>query len=245
MKNIKLIIEYDGSGFHGWQRQKSARTVQGDIENALCKILGSRVVLNGSGRTDAGVHALAQVANFKCDTHLGPDVFKNALNSLLGNDVVIRECFEADEAFHARYDVKSKVYHYRFLNRPVPSAICRQYAWFIRKPLDPDAMRAAMAHLPGSHDFKAFEGTGSPRSHTVRHVMDVQLAGLGEGLLEFRIEADGFLRYMVRNIVGTLVDAGHGKLDPDGFKAILRSRDRKTGGKTAPSRGLFLIRVNY
>ena len=244
-RNLKLIIEYDGSRYHGWQRQKEDRSIQGEIEKALKTITASSVTLIGSGRTDAGVHARSQVANFKCDTRLEPETLVNALNSLLQEDIVILACEPVGESFHARSDAKSKVYHYRILNRPVPAAIGRQYSWFIRKPLNQDAMQTAIAHLIGSHDFKTFEGSGSTRQQTTRYIFAAKLTEQDSGLLIFQIEADGFLRYMVRSIVGTLVDVGLGKITPADFKHILDSRDRSRAGVTAPARGLILVKVNY
>jgi len=244
-KNFKLIIEYDGTCFSGWQRQKTDRSVQGEIEKALRVMTGQKVVVNGSGRTDAGVHALGQVANFHCDTRLTAAVFLKGLNSLLFEDVVIKDCRQVPDAFHARFDAKRKRYRYRMLNRLIPCALFRQYVWHIRKKLDTGAMRAAMAHIIGRHDFKAFEGSGSPRSSTTRTVMHAGLAETQRDHLDFEIEADGFLRYMVRNIVGTLVDVGLVKISPDDFKAVLRSRDRGRAGITAPPQGLFLVEVKY
>ena len=244
-KNFKLLIEYDGSHYHGWQRQKGDRSIQGEIEAALETITAGRVTLIGSGRTDAGVHALGQVANFQCDTGLEPAALMNALNSLLANDIVIMACDPVHASFHARYDVRSKVYQYRILNRALPAAIGRQYAWFIRKTLNPEAMRAALTHIIGRHDFRAFEGTGSVRQHTIRHVFSAELTEQQGRFLIFQIEADGFLRYMVRNIVGTLVDVGLEKLNPHDFKRILDSKDRSQAGATAPAHGLTLIKVNY
>jgi tRNA pseudouridine38-40 synthase len=244
-RNLKLIIEYDGSRYHGWQRQKEDRSIQAEIEKALKTITASSVTLIGSGRTDAGVHARGQVANFKCDTRLEPETIVNALNSLLEEDIVIQACEPVDTSFHARYDARSKVYQYRILNRPVPAAIGRQYSWFIRKPLNQEAMRAAIAHLIGQHDFKTFEGSGSASQQTTRHIYAAELTEQNSGLLMFEIEADGFLRYMVRSIVGTLVDVGLGKITPADFKSILDSRDRSRAGVTAPARGLILVKVNY
>lgn len=243
--NFKLVIEYDGSAYHGWQRQKNGRTVQGEIEDALGKMTGQKITLNGSGRTDAGVHALGQVANFRCETALTPEIFQKGLNSLLAADIVIRDCQGVAEDFHARYDAKGKRYRYRILNRPLPSAIHRGHVWFIRKKLDTQAMRAAIFHIMGSHDFKAFEGAGSPRSHTVRHIWDAELREKDQGCLHFEIEADGFLRFMVRNIVGTLADVGLGKITPDDFGRVLLSKDRGQAGATAPPHGLFLLWVRY
>ncbi len=245
IKNFKIIIEYDGTHYHGWQRQKEDATIQGEIEKALWIVLHKRVTLNGSGRTDAGVHAIGQTANFHCDTDLGPETFQNALNSLLPEDIVIKECRQVDDTFHARYNVKSKIYHYKIFNHSVPPALNRLYVWSIRKPLDTTAMRTAVSNIIGSHDFKAFEGAGSPRAHTTRLVMAADLVETENRLLTFRIEADGFLRFMVRNIVGTLVDVGLDKTLPAEFKQILKSRDRTKAGATAPANGLCLMEVKY
>ena len=243
--NYKLIIEYDGSRYHGWQRQKEDRSIQGEIEEALKTITTCSITLIGSGRTDAGVHARGQVANFKCTTRLGPEDLMNGLNHLLENDIVIKVCQPVSADFHARYDAKSKVYHYQILNRDLPTAIGRQYSWFIRKALNQEAMRIAIDHIIGRHDFKAFEGSGSPRQNTTRHIYSAELSERDSGLLVFQFEADGFLRYMVRNIVGTLVDVGLGKLTTYDFKHILDSKDRSQASATAPAHGLTLIKVNY
>lgn len=245
MQNFKLVIEYDGTGYHGWQRQKHHRTIQEEIETALRTMTRQRVTLHGSGRTDAGVHALGQVASFRCDTRLTAGTFLKGLNSLLADDIVIRSCETVSPDFHARFSARGKTYHYRILNRPLAVAIGRQYAWFIRSGLDTDAMQEAAAHLTGRHDFRAFEGAGSPRSHTVRHLREARFIAQGEGYSTFRISGDGFLRYMVRNIVGTLVETGTGKRSPEEFREVLRSGDRNLAGPTAPAHGLFLMHVNY
>ena len=244
-KKFKMIVEYDGTRYHGWQRQKDDRSIQGEIEKALQKITAKSVTVIGSGRTDAGVHAEGQVASFESDTQIEPEALLKGLNSLLAEDIIIKACEYASASFHARYDVKSKVYCYKILNRPTPAAIGRQYSWFIRKPLNQDAMRAAIAHIIGRHNYKSFEGTGSPRQHTTRQVYSAELIEHKGGLLLFHIEADGFLRYMVRNIVGTLVDVGMQKLTPDDFKRILDAKDRSQASATAPAHGLTLIEVKY
>ena len=245
IKNFKINIEYDGTRYHGWQRQKQDATIQGEIEKALGIMTAKHIVVNGSGRTDAGVHALGQVANFRCDTDLAPEILQKGLNSLLPEDIVIRECRQVEDNFHARYNVKSKIYHYKIYNHPVPAAMNRSYVWSIRKPLNIVAMQSAVSYIIGSHDFKAFEGAGSPRAHTTRHVMTAGLIESDNRLLTFRIEADGFLRFMVRNIVGTLVDVALGKTLPAEFKQILESRDRTMAGATAPPHGLCLMKVKY
>jgi tRNA pseudouridine38-40 synthase len=245
IKNFKIIIEYDGTCYHGWQRQKNDITIQGEIEKALGIMTAKHIAVNGSGRTDAGVHARGQTANFLCDTDLSPGFFQRGLNSLLPEDIVIRECRQVEDTFHARYDVKSKIYHYKIYNHPVPAAINRSYVWSIRKQLNIMGMRSAISYIIGSQDFKAFEGAGSPRAQTTRHIMAADLIESDHRLFTFRIEADGFLRFMVRNIVGTLVDVGLGKTSPTEIQQILDSRDRTKAGATAPPHGLCLMEVKY
>ncbi|MGA6926865.1 MAG: tRNA pseudouridine(38-40) synthase TruA [Desulfosarcina sp.] len=244
-KTFKLIIEYDGSGFHGWQRQKKDRTVQETIEQALAVMTRERAAVAGSGRTDAGVHALAQVASFKTRSHLDAEAFFNGLNSLLPDDVVIRACHRMPDTFHARFDVATKHYRYHILNQTVAPAVGRQFVWHIRKPLNTDAMAQAADEMLGTHDFKAFEGTGSPRDHSIRTVTVSTLQAAGAGRLTYDIEANGFLRFMVRNIVGTLVEVGLGKRPASQMPAILQSKDRSQAGATAPPQGLFLMEVAY
>lgn len=244
-RNFKLTIEYDGSEYQGWQRQPNGPSIQSTIEDALKRMTRQAITLIGSGRTDAGVHALGQVANFKCDTRIEPDAFQKGLNSILPDDIVIRACDEVPAGFHSRFDAKSKQYHYFILNQALPKAVGRHYAWWIRRPLDVRTMREATHHLLGRHDFKAFEGAGSPRSHTIRHIMRADLTDQPDGIVRFEVEADGFLRYMVRNIVGTLAAVGRGDIDANQFEAILRSKDRNKAAATAPAHGLFLVKVNY
>jgi tRNA pseudouridine38-40 synthase len=243
--NFKLTIEYDGTGYHGWQRQKNARTIQETIESAISVMVKAPVRLIGSGRTDAGVHALGQAANFRCEKDLPPEAFVAGLNSLLPDDIVIRGCERVADDFHAQYDAKLKTYRYRILNRPIPSAICRQYAWFMPRPLDADAMNQAAGHLIGTHDFSSFEAAGSPRSHSHRTVYDARVIKKADDIICFAITANGFLRFMVRNIVGTLADVGIGKIRPDGLKTILAAQNRDQASATAPAHGLFLVCVHY
>jgi tRNA pseudouridine38-40 synthase len=245
MKNFKLILEYDGTAYNGWQRQAGAPTVQAEIERALGRMTRSTVTVIGAGRTDAGVHALGQVTNFRCETRLEPEEILKGLNSLLPRDIAVRDCRSVPEGFHARFDAKSKLYQYRILNRDTRAAVGRDYAWFIHRPLNVEAMVQAAERLVGQHDFKAFENSGSPRAHTVRHVMRASWVEQQDQRLAFQIEADGFLRGMVRNIVGTLVAVGLERLDPSAMEAILAGRDRCQSGATAPARGLFLVEVKY
>lgn len=244
-RNFRLVIEYDGTGYHGWQRQKTEPSIQEKIEEAIFTMVRQPVKLKASGRTDAGVHALGQVANFACKTSLSTEVFLRGLNSILPDDIVIRSCDAVDPRFHARYNAVSKTYRYNIWNSPLPPAIGRQYVWFVRSKLYIDAMQAAAGFLVGEHDFKGFEGTGSPRSHTVRTVMRAVVQELENGRIAFEIQANGFLRYMVRNIVGTLVEVGMQKRRPEEMQEILQSRDRSRAGATAPAQGLFLLKVDY
>jgi len=245
LQTFRLIIEYDGSGFHGWQRQKKDRTVQETIEKALAIMTREKVTVIGSGRTDAGVHALGQVACFKTRSRLDARVFLTGLNSLLPGDVVVHACDPMPDVFHARFDVASKRYRYHILNRPIAPAIGRQFVWHIRKPLDTAAMTQAAMIMLGTHDFKAFEGKGSPRDHSIRTVTDSTIKATGDGNLTYDIQANGFLRFMVRNIVGTLVEVGLGKIDSQKVRKILQSKDRSRAGATAPPQGLFLMDVTY
>jgi tRNA pseudouridine38-40 synthase len=245
MPNFKLTIEYDGTAYCGWQRQTGDPTLQETIEAALAKMVNGPVTLIGSGRTDAGVHALGQVAHFKADTGLGADVFLKGLNRLLPDDIVIRECRRVADTFHARYGARCKHYRYCIRNSPLPAAIGRQYAWQLRRPLDIAAMRQAAAMVCGTRDFKSFEGAGSPRSSTVRTVFRCELLAYESDFWRLEIAGDGFLRHMVRNIAGTLVEIGLGRRPATDMQAVIEACDRNRAGITAPARGLFLVAVDY
>jgi len=244
-KNFKLIIEYDGSYFSGWQKQKDQKTVQGEIEKFLSLMLNTDIKIFGSGRTDAGVHAWNQVANFHADTTLMPYHIKKGLNSLIKHPIVIKKCtIEADQ-FHARYCAVSKEYHYVILNQKDPCAIGRLYHWHIRAPLDLNAMKLCCQAVTGTLDFKSFENTGSPRSSSIRNVFFADMTKMKNNRLVFKICATGFLKYMVRNLIGTIVLAGSNKICVDEFIKILKAKDRTKAGTTAPPHGLFLDRVHY
>ncbi|MDJ0784514.1 MAG: tRNA pseudouridine(38-40) synthase TruA [Desulfosarcinaceae bacterium] len=245
MQNFKLMIEYDGGDFHGWQRQAGQRSVQESIEVALTRMTRQKITLIGSGRTDAGVHARGQVANFACRTRLTADAVQRGLNSMLGGAIVIRRCETAAEGFHSRYDATCKTYRYTIRNHPLPRAIGRHYHWHVRAPLDLAPMQTASRYLLGRHDFSAFEGAGSPRQHSVRTLVRAEWRRSREHYLEFFIAADGFLRFMVRNIVGTLVEVGRGKRPPEDIPTLLAMRDRSKAGPTAPPQGLCLLEVAY
>ncbi|RJR18568.1 MAG: tRNA pseudouridine(38-40) synthase TruA [Desulfobacteraceae bacterium] len=244
-KNIKLILAYDGANYEGWQYQPGRPTIQGTIEERLSKILGEPIRIIASGRTDAGVHALNQVANFKCSTRLETLSIMRGLNSLLPRDILVKsvECVSAD--FHARYSARSKVYEYRILNRQEPDIFLRAFQWHIRNPLDRSVMADCLEIIRGIHDFSSFRSSGSGNINPVRNLLAAELIEKGDGKLILRFEADGFLRHMVRNIVGTLVEAAQGKLMPERFGEILEGRDRTLAGPNAPPHGLFLVEVKY
>ena len=245
MRNLKIIIEYDGTGYHGWQRQRGDITIQETIEEKIGVITQEKIRLIGSGRTDAGVHAIGQVANFKIESKIGERNLLRGINSLLPEDIIIKSLVEVDERFHARYNAKSKIYLYQIFNSPVPSALYRNYSWFVHSLLDMDNMQTAAGQLIGSHDFSSFCAANNDTSDYMRKVINVSINQGKDGIIKFLIEADGFLRYMVRNIVGTLVDVGRGKLSPSEFLGIMKAEDRNMAGITAPPQGLFLKEVKY
>jgi len=245
-KRFKLVIEYDGTHYHGWQRQQDAPTIQGAIEAALKQITRQTPSLIGSGRTDSGVHAQNQVAHVAFDTQLTGEVLKKGLNSLTPADIVIKDCRTVPDSFHARYDVSSKIYDYHIFNHPTPTALLRRFTWHIRKKLDLTSIQEAMDILRGTHDFSAFEAIGSKRSHPIRTIFNTCVtSGDQDSYVILTMEGNGFLRCMVRNIVGTLVEVGVGKRTPHTFFEILESGDRSRAGATAPPRGLFLRTVKY
>ncbi len=244
-KNIKLILAYDGGHYHGWQRQINAQSIQGILEDKIRRMTNEPVTLHASGRTDAGVHALNQVCNFKTSSKIDPDSIKRGLNSLLPDDILIKQSDYVPLEFHSRYSAKSKTYEYRILNQSEPGIFERHYAWHIPFALDLDIMRNCLTCLLGEHDFSSFKSTGSANLNPVRNMFMADIQGPDQGILYFIFEADGFLRHMVRSIVGTIVDAGSGKINVEEFTEILKAKDRQAAGVKAPPQGLFLIEVKY
>ena len=244
-KNLMLIIEYDGTRYHGWQRQKGDLTVQAVIEENIQMMVGEQVTLIGSGRTDAGVHALHQTCNFITRSGIEPDSMRRGLNSLLPDDILIRRIEYVPLDFHSRYSVKSKTYEYRIWNRKDANIFLRNYTWHIRDELDIEAMKKSLSMLIGRHDFSSFKSSGSGNIDPVREMIRAELHGPEKGVLSFLVEADGFLRHMVRNIIGTVVDVGKGKINLDEFKEIFQSKERIKAGVKAPPQGLFLKMVKY
>jgi len=245
MRTIKLIIEYDGANYQGWQVQPKGPTIQGMLEDKIKLLTGESIQLVGSGRTDAGVHALGQVAHFKTQSRMDLRSMQRALNSLLPRDIVIQKIEEVEEGFHARKHVKSKIYEYRILNRSLRSAFNRGYVWHIPQKINLTQMKKATQGLIGEHDFSAFRTAGSSTRTTIRRVNRAEWKRGRDGLIRFEIEANGFLKQMVRSIVGTLIEVGKGKINVEEFRKILDSKDRKMAGTTAPAQGLFLKEVKY
>lgn len=242
MKNYRLVVGYDGTNFRGWQRQPDGRTVQGVIEEALRKITGKRTVVHGAGRTDAGVHALGQTASFRGGYKLSDEVLLRALNAVLPSDVRIFSLAEAPADFHARRSARSKLYRYRIVNAPQPSPLDRSFVLHWPYPLRLGKMRQAAKLFARTADFTAFS-SNRDRS-PVRTVTRSELRKSGDEII-YTIEAAGFLRYMVRTIVGTLLEVGRGRIEPEEVEEIFRRKDRSLAGPTAAAKGLTLIRVDY
>lgn len=243
-RNIRLLIQYEGGAYHGWQIQPGALTIQEVLEETLSRIIQERPRIIGAGRTDAGVHALAQVAHLHTGSLLPARTMQRALNALLPHDIRVLMAEETDWAFHARFSALAKRYEYRLWSHPVESVFQRKYSWWIPRPLDFEAMKQASKCIPGEHDFVAFKASGSDARSTVRRVLGCGWEDKGP-LLVFWIEATGFLRYMVRGLVGTLVEIGLGRKEPHHLEKILSSGQRSLSGPTAPARGLFLTGVMY
>jgi tRNA pseudouridine38-40 synthase len=242
--NIKLTIEYDGTRYHGWQIQAKERTIQAVLERAVSTFLGAPTRVIGSGRTDAGVHALGQVANFFGDKELEPHRLQRALNALTPEDIAIKNVATVPDSFDARRDARSRLYEYRILNRPSPSPFYLKYAWHVHQALDVEAIRRTIVCLEGEHDFSSFRAAGCDAAHPVRCVHRASLDRAGD-LLVFTIEATAFLRHMVRNILGTLVEVGRGERTAESFAELLEARDRTKAGPSAPAHGLYLVEVKY
>ncbi len=243
-RNLRLDLEYDGTRYHGWQRQKNALTLQGTIESALARLTGEQVHLIGSGRTDAGVHAKGQVANFHTLSSLPLRAFVQGLNSLLPPDIAVLSAAEVPPEFHARKSARAKTYEYQILQRPVRSPLNLRYVWQVAGPLAVPALEEAARLLVGEHDFAAFQASGSGLRTTRRRVLAAGWRRQGE-LLIFRITATGFLRGMVRSLVGTLVQIGGGKRPVAHLAELLTRPERRLVGPTAPPQGLFLVEVSY
>lgn len=247
MRTLKLTLQYDGTDYVGWQRQPNGTSIQSLLEDALQPIEGRPVTVHGAGRTDAGVHALGQVGSVTVGTALDPPTVARALNAVLPADVRVLSAEESADDFHARFSAVAKTYEYRILNAPIVSPFLYRYVAHVVAPLDIDTMREASAVLIGRHDFAAFQAAGSPAASTERtvHTIEWQDGGGFDLPLVMRISGDGFLRHMVRTIVGTVVQVGIGRWTAPTIEEILEGGDRTKAGPTAPASGLFLARVDY
>ena len=257
MRTLKITIAYEGTAYVGWQRQSNGSSIQGCLEAALAEIEGAPVAVVGAGRTDAGVHAIGQVASVQLRHQIAPDALLRAVNARLPSDIRVVTVEVSPESFHARFDATAKIYRYRVLHGAVVSPFDRRYGWHVGEPIDHERMVAAGRVLVGEHDFAAFQATGSSTPSTVRTLFELTLSraprdpscsvsgGAGAALTLIDARGSGFLRHMVRVIVGTLVEVGRGQRDPAAVEHALRSRDRGSAGQTAPPHGLFLMRVEY
>lgn len=244
-RNICLIVSYDGTDYHGFQRQTPPIiTIQNVLEEKIARVFGDAVELAAAGRTDAGVHASGQVVNFFTDGTIPVERVPRAVNSLLPHDIVVRRAFEADRDFSALHSAREKTYRYRILSGETPDPFLCRYSWHIRQPLDRVAIKKALEKLLGKHDFSSFRATGGAPISPVRTMTRAELLEDGRNIV-FTFAADGFLYHMVRNIVGTLVDVGRGVYSLEEFSTIFSAKDRQQASATAPAAGLCLIRVDY
>ena len=244
MRNIKLTISYDGTLYKGWQTQKNGRTVQSEIEKAIFKVLGSRHVLYGASRTDSGVHAKGQVANFKTVSLLPIKKIPIALNAVLPQDILIKKAEDVPLSFHSRFDAKEKLYRYCIVNSRSRDPFSERYVWRVSYRLDADLMQREALCLVGTHDFKCFQASDNRERASIRTLKSLTVKRTGRKIY-IDVRGDGFLYNMVRNVAGTLVDVGRGYLPPKSVIEILLSKDRKKAGPTAPAKGLFLLKVSY
>jgi len=244
VQNLKLIVEYDGTGYHGWQVQPGLPTIQGVLQEAVKRISGEEVSITSAGRTDAGVHALGQVANFCTRKEFTPDRWQRALNGLLPPDIAVCRVEQASTDFEARRSARDKTYRYTILNAPHPSALERHWLLHIPEPLDLASMAEAAATLIGEHDFSTFRAANAESPNAIRHIYEARFVAEGSRL-QFIVTGNGFLKHMIRIMVGTLLDVGRGRLTPEHFRQILDSKDRRRAGKTAPPHGLCLMHVRY
>ena len=245
MKNIKLVIEYDGKDFNGWQKQPNKLNIQGEIERAIQEITGEeKIELIASGRTDAGVHALGQVANFKTKTKIPVEKLAIAINSKLKKSVIIKSAQKVEERFHSRYNCKEKTYRYVINNSSQGSAIFRNLEYHFPVKLNIEAMKSAIKFFEGEHDFKAFKSSGTSSKNSVRTIYKAIVKQEGEKII-IELTGNGFLYNMVRIISGTLLDVGLGKIQAEEIPEIIESKDRQRAGKTLPAHGLYLVEVKY
>lgn len=244
MRNIRLILEYDGTNYLGWQKQPKGVTVQGTVEEAISKLTKEEINVIGCSRTDSKVHAKRYVCNFTTNSKIPAKSFREALNFYLPEDIAVIEAEEAEENFHARYDSIGKMYSYTIINTKSRMPICRNFSYHVKHELNIDKMKEAAKFFIGTHDFKAFRNLGSSVKTTTRTITKLDILQEGE-YIKIYIAADGFLYNMVRIIVGTLIDIGMEKKHPEDIETILKIGERKNAGKTCPPQGLCLVEVYY
>lgn len=244
MRNIKLTIEYDGRGFNGWQKQPNKLNIQGEIERAIEIITGEKVDLIASGRTDAGVNALAQVANFKMENNFPIEKLAIAINSQLKNSIVVKSAEEVDLNFHSRYNAKEKTYRYTINNSPCGTAIYRDMEYNFPIKLNVEKMQEAIKYFVGEHDFAAFKASGTSSKNSVRTIYEAKVSSQNERVY-IELTGNGFLYNMVRIIAGTLLDVGTGKIAVEEIPKIIESKKRQNAGRTLPPQGLCLVEVKY
>jgi len=245
MRNIKLTIEYDGKDFNGWQKQPNKLNIQGTIERAIEEITGEQIELNASGRTDAGVHSLGQVANFKTNSSIPIEKIPIAINTKIKKSIRIIDAEEVDERFHSRLACKRKTYRYIINNNITASAIYRNLETHIPQKMDVDKMKQAIKYFEGEHDFRAFKASGTSSKSSVRTIYKAEIYEQEDNRLWIELTGNGFLYNMVRIIVGTLVEVGLGKFEPNEIPKIIEDGKRENAGKTMPPNGLYLVKVEY
>lgn len=245
MRNIKLTIEYDGKEFNGWQKQPNKLNIQGTIEKVISDITKEEIELIGSGRTDAGVHALGQVANFKTNSTIPIEKFAIAINSRLKKSIVIKKAEEVPDRFHSRYNCKQKTYRYVINNSETGSAIYRNLEYNIKMPLDVNKMQEAANYFVGEHDSTGFKASGTSSKSSIRTIYKAEIIQKPNNKIWIELTGNGFLYNMVRIIVGTLVEVGMGNIEPEEIRTIIESKKRENAGKTLPPQGLYLVKVEY
>lgn len=247
IRNIRMFIAYDGSNYLGWQIQPKGPTIQGIIQDALSKILGHKVKLKSAGRTDAGVHAIYQTAHFLTTSDRPLEIIFKGVNAMLPQDIVVWKLEEVDFKFHSQRDLIKKTYVYYIYNYPIRNPLVRLYSWWVPEKLDLRSMEACLPLIIGEKDFASFRKSGTDVKTTIRTVYDARFKRVPgkKHMIAFEITGKGFMRYMVRNIVGTLVEVGRGNLTVEDFERILSARDRRVAPPPAPPQGLFLKKIDY
>lgn len=257
MRRVRLLLQYDGTEYSGWQVQDNEVTVQGLVENAVFKVTGEKPRVTGASRTDAGVHALDQAASFTTGSSLEAEVIRRALNANLPADIRVMDASECPDDFHPRYSAVNKIYSYFITYAPCCSVFLKRFSWYLPYDLSRgiEAMREAAGYIKGEHDFSSFRASGCGSKNAVRKILNIEISEsasidfmtfrIDAPVIKISIQANAFLRHMVRNIIGTLVDVGRGKTEPSGMKEILELKDRSCAGRTAPAQGLFLEKIYY